>query len=227
MFLQAAFPVFAKFYSLSKAELQQAYRMSFNYLLLFGFPLCIGTIVTADKVIAFIYGPGFDNSAMSLRIMAFLFLWMFGFANGALLNATGGQNFLAAIMGLGAVLNVIVALILIPHFSFIGASIAAIVSGLVFSFPVTRKCHIRLGLRLPYSLVIKTLISSVVMGFVIALCLKVPINLFIVIFIIAPLVYGVFLSIFRAIGYKDLLILINLFRWRSDLLSTYKVPIDG
>lgn len=214
MFLQAIFPVFARFHSSSRDALQRAYRASFKYLLLLGFALCVGTIVTADEVITLVYGSGFENAVLALRILAFLLFWMFGFANGALLNATGGQTLLTAIEGVGAALNVIVAFLLVPRFSFVGASIAAIVSGGGFFFPIVLTCHRRLGIKLPYALAIKSLVSSLFMGVSVALSLRAEVNLFVSVFVIAPIIYGVLLVLLRAIGYKDLLILTQLFRRR-------------
>ncbi len=226
-FLQAIFPVFARFHSSSRDALRQAYRTFFKYLLLLGSALCVGTIVTADQVIALVYGPGFESAVLALRILAFQLFWMFGFANGALLNATGGQTFLAAIMGAGAALNVVLAFLLIPRFSFVGASIAPIASAGVLFFPITLACHRRLGARVPYALAIKSLLSSVLMGVVVALFLRAQINLFLVVLAIAPVVHGVLLVIFRAIGHEDILMLTHLFRRRTDLANTGEIPASG
>jgi len=212
MFLQAIFPVFARFHAFSRDALQLAYGTSFRYLLLLGFPLCAGTIATADQVIALVYGPGFEDAVLALRILALLLLWMFGFANGALLSATGGQTFLAVMGAIGVTLNVVVALLLVPRFSLVGASIAAIVGGAVLLLPITLACHRRLGIELPYALAIKALISSVLMGAIVTLCLRAHINFFVVVFAVAPIVYGLLLVTFRAISREDTLMLIRLLR---------------
>jgi len=207
VFMQAIFPVFAKFHTYSRETLQQAYGTSFKYLLLLGFPLCVGTIVTADRIITLVYGPGFENAASALRILSFTLFWIFGYANGTLLNATGGQSFLATVEGLGLILNIIIALVLIPKFSLIGASIAAIVSGVVFFSPITIVCHRRLEMRLPFPLILKCLVSSICMGIAVSLSLRASINLLFSIFVIAPIVYGVLLLASRAIIFDDIIML--------------------
>ena len=211
-FMNAIFPVFARFNEASRVGLQEAYRNSFRYLLILGFPLWVGTVVTADSGIDLVYGPGFENGATALRIMAFHLLWMHGFANGALLVATGAQSFLAVIEGVGAGLNIAVALLLIPRFGFLGASIAAVVSGIVFSLPIAVICHRRLGISLPYALALKTLASSLLMGAVAALCLREGIGLFVVVLVIGPTVYVAGLRVMRVISVDDVRAAKRMFR---------------
>ena len=203
MLNQSIFPVFARFHSYSKESLEQGYRLSFRYLLMLGVPLCVGTIVTADRWIALLYGPGFENAAVALRILSFILFWMFGFANGALLNATGGEVFLVRIAWIGVALNVVVALLLIPDFGFVGASVAGIVGGAVFLYPVTAACHKRLAMGMPYSLAVKSLISAGVMGVIVAFSLRGGLNLFVSVFAVAPIVYGLLLVAFRVISDED------------------------
>jgi len=215
VFLQAIFPVFSRFRTHSREALQQAYRSSFKFLVVFGFALCAGTIATAEHVIAIVYGPGFENAAVALQILAASLAWMFGFANGALLNATGGQTLLAAVTGAGVVLNVIAALVLIPQWSFVGASVASIVPGVIFAVPLTLTCHRRLGMRPPYASILKTLFCSLCMGAAVAVCLRASMNLFVTVFGIAPLVYGVSLLLLRVIGHEDIALVAQLLRRRD------------
>ena len=222
-FLQAIFPVFARFHSFSRDALQQAYRTSFKYILLLGFPLWAGTIVTADHVIALVYGPGFEDGALALRILGFSLFWMFGFVNGALLTATGGQTLLAVLEGVSLVVNIVVALLLIPSFGLFGASIAAISPGVVFSFPIVLACHRRLGIKVPYALAIKSLVASIGMGITVALSLQAQINFFVAVSF-APIIYGVLLLAFRAIGHEDILMLTQLLRRKTDAVRTVEIP---
>ncbi|MCL4488739.1 MAG: oligosaccharide flippase family protein [Chloroflexi bacterium] len=218
MFLQAVFPVFARFHTTSREQLQRTYQACFKFLLLLGFPCCIGTIVTADHVIALIYGPGFENAALSLRILALLLLWVFGYANGGLLNATGGQVFLAVLTTLSTALNVVVALALIPQFGSTGASIAAIAGGVVFFYPLTVACHRRVGLRLPFGLALKTFMASLGMGAAVLLALRAEINVLAAIFAVAPVVYAALLLGLRAVEREDLLALARALKSRREVV---------
>jgi O-antigen/teichoic acid export membrane protein len=219
MFLLAIFPVFSKYHASSEIALQQAYRISFKFLLLLGFALCIGTIVTADKVINLIYGPGYKPAVLVLQIIAFNLFCIVGFANGALLNSTGYQTFFTVISGIGLALSIGTAYLFIPRFSIIGASIASIIGPLIFFIPLSMVCHRQLGLKLPWFLTIKVLIASICMGAAVSLFLKVQINLFITIFAIAPFIYALLLLAFHAIGHEDLLLLNQIFRKKRDLVG--------
>jgi O-antigen/teichoic acid export membrane protein len=217
VFNQAIFPVFARFHSSSRDALRQAYGTSFKYLLLLGLPLWAGTTVTANQVIALVYGPGFESAALVLRILAFLLSWMFIWANGALLTATGSQTLLAVLNAIGVALNIALALLLIPRFNLAGASVARILPPAIFLFPLTLVCHRRLGMRLPYGLALKSLVATLCMAAVAALSLHSKMHLFVSIFVIAPLVYGTTLAVLGVIGREDLAMLIQVFRKRTGL----------
>lgn len=210
--MQVIFPLFARLHTNSQDNLREAYQASFKYLLLLGFPLCIGTMVTADKVIALVYGPGFENAVVVLQILACLLLWMFGFANGALLNATGGQGILAALTGAAAALNIVIAIFLIPPLSFVGAGIAAVAPGAIFSVPIALICNRRIGTRLPYALALKAFIASLLMGGGVTLCQFAQLNLFLIVLVIAPLVYGLSLGVLRSIDQSDIILFKQMFK---------------
>jgi len=217
VFIQALFPVFARFNRSSKDALRRTYSLSFKYLMLFGFPLSAGLFVTADQVISLVYGSGFQGAVTALRIQAFLLLWMFIWANGTFLNATGKQTFFALMNGITVVLNIGLALLLIPRFSYIGSSIARTLPPAIFMLPITMVIHKQLEIKFPYSLVIRSLIAALGMGGAVALSLHFKIHLFISIFAVAPLVYGSLLAAFRAIGREDLLMVVRILKKRTSL----------
>ncbi len=215
MFLQAIFPVFSRFHGSSRKSLQFGYYYSFKYLLFLGVALCIGTLVTANQAISLILGPGFEKSVVSLRILSIPLFWMFGYANGSLLNATGGQKLFAALSGIETSINLFLALYLIPKYGYIGASVAVVAPGILFFFPLTAICHRRLDIKLPYALVGKTLISALCLGAAAFYALKVHVNLLLIIFLIGPLVYGLCLLALRAIGRPDFDILVSVIRGKA------------
>jgi len=223
MFLQAIFPVFSRFYNSSKDSLQLAYRLSFKYLLLLGVPLCIGMLITADQVIPLILGPGFEKAAVALKILALPLFWMFGYANGGFLNASGGQKLLATAEGAAVLISTIAAFCLVPRNGFIGASIAAVVPGLVFCFPITLICHRRIKIRLPYALAAKTLISGVCLGVATFFALRGHVSLLVTIFLIAPTIYFLCLLALRAIGREDFSMLVNLIKRKARSVNDVQI----
>jgi len=215
VFLQAIFPVFSRLYNSSKTSLQLAYSTSFKYLLLLGIPLCIGTLVSADKVITLVFGSGFEKAAVSLKISSFLLFWMFGFANGGLLNATGGQKLLAVYAAFAAFTNLLLALFLVPRYGYLGASVASVVPGMITFFPITLICHKKVSIGLPYAMMAKILISALCMGGATHFALKGDVSLFIAVFLIAPMVYMLCLLALHAIEKKDLDLFIGLVKGKG------------
>ncbi|MCQ3936011.1 MAG: hypothetical protein DPW18_03070 [Chloroflexi bacterium] len=191
IFLQSVFPVFARFNATSRDDLKTTYALAFKFLLVLGFAMCFGIWVTADKVVELIYGAGFEPASTALRILSILLLWIFGFANGSLLNATGGQGIATRFAVAGLILAVGLSLFLTPRFGLTGTALARIVPGALFFFPLTWISHRRLDLPLPYGAAFKTLIAALVMSGVSFLALNKHVSLIIVILLIAPLSYGI------------------------------------
>lgn len=202
VFLQAIFPVFSKFNVSSKEDLQQAYQISFKYLLILGVALCFGTLVTADRVIALVFGPGFEKAVIALRILAWVLFWMFGYANGSLLLATGGQNLATLLSAIGMCITIVGSLTLTPQWGLLGASITHILPGAIFFLPVIWICHKRLDLRVPYFLGLKTIVAALLMAVSVAVALKYT-HLLLAIFFVAPIIYGLALFITRALDHED------------------------
>jgi O-antigen/teichoic acid export membrane protein len=205
VFMQAVFPVFSKYHVTSQEALREGYHWTFKYLMLLGFALCIGLIVTADTVIRILYGPGYENAAISLRILSLILFWLFGHANGNLLNATGGQKLLAKLAVAAVVINVFLALTLIPAIGYLGASIAAIAGGVVFSMPITIICHRRLGMPLPLGNVAWSLLAALLMGAAVAIAQRNAVHVAIAVCVIAPLTYGMALIAFHVLDRSDLM----------------------
>lgn len=124
-FIGATFPVMSKLYTSSRESLAIAYKASFKYLFFLALPMAVGTTIMADHFIYYFYGDGFTNSVLSLQILiwaeAFIFLTtLFG----SMLYSINKQNTGVIITGSSALLNVVLNLILIPSYSYVGAAIA-------------------------------------------------------------------------------------------------------
>ncbi|MBI5351471.1 MAG: flippase [Chloroflexi bacterium] len=213
--LQSVFPVLSKFNVSSQDELRRVYSIFFKYLLILGFALCLGTLVTADQIITLLFGPGFEPSALALRILSLTLFWMFGYANGSLLVATGGQNIATRFAVLGIVLTIIASLIATPKFGLMGTALARTAPGALFFIPMTVICHNRLRLRVPYELALKTLAAALLMAAAVAFAINQQIHILIAVLLVAPCVYGVSLLITGTIGGQDFELITQLFRRKS------------
>lgn len=99
------------------------------YLMIIAVPISVGSILLAEPLIAKVYGPVFGASVPALQILMaglpFIFL---NFPIGYLLNATNRQTKNTINIGITLVVSIILNLILIQQYNFIGASVTNLVS---------------------------------------------------------------------------------------------------
>ena len=171
LFGQALFPAMAVFFISSRNSLKVAYEKSLRYLLILGLPIAVGTTLLAGRIIPLFYGEQFSNSIGALQILAWdILLFFLYYTLGNTLIAMNRQNQWAAAAVGCAVINVILNLILIPRFSYIGAGIATITAE-TFLFGVSFYFVSRYLYRLPFHKIIaKPLIACSVMAVFIHFC---------------------------------------------------------
>ena len=178
-FMGALFPVISTLHISSRDLTRTIYNESFRYMLILGLPLAFGTTVLADKVIDIVYGSQFYNSAVVLQIViwsiAILFL---NFVLTTTLTSINLQRVVMYATGLGVVVNIILNLLVIPTFSYVGASYVMVATELstfsiCFYYASKSLCFIQVQ-----RVVLKPLVASFVMAAV-AYYLR-PINIFII-----------------------------------------------
>jgi len=127
--MTALFPLMSLYYISSKDSLKTLYEKSFKYLLILGLPLSLGITLLADKFILLFYGQQFYNSIITLQILAWDILLLFlSMCLSFVLISIDKQNKMAIIAGFSALINVILNIIFIPSFSYVGAAVATIAS---------------------------------------------------------------------------------------------------
>jgi len=121
------FPVMSQFYVTSKDYLRLAYEKYFKYATILGIPLGVGTTLLADKIILLIYGTQFLPSIIALQILVWSTVLIFlSSAFARLLEVSNKQLVLTKITAFNAVINIILNILLIPKFSYIGASFVTV-----------------------------------------------------------------------------------------------------
>jgi O-antigen/teichoic acid export membrane protein len=123
------FPIMSASFKESKEKLVKIYRLGLKYILIIMLPIAVGVTFVADRAILLIYEPEFAPSAVVLQILIWAIL--FGSINYILLDllvAIDRQVLNIWTMGVGAVVNVVLNLILIPIISFTGAAITTVVT---------------------------------------------------------------------------------------------------
>lgn len=202
VFLGAVFPAFSKLYMSSIDSLKNAYEKAFKYLFIILFPIAVGTTLLADKFILVIYGEQFIHSIIALQIL----IWwnVFGGLNwlfGTVLLSINKQKLFAVSTGIGAILNVVLNLFLIPIMSYVGASITTIITEIILFVLLFYFVSTNLY-RLPLlKITAKTIAAGVVMG--VCIYYIQSFNVLIVV-AIAIVIYFLALVAFRGISKEDI-----------------------
>ena len=181
------------------------YAKSYKYLFIVGIPIATTITVLAPEIILLLYQSGFAESILTLQILIWSIPLMFlSYTNAWIFISINKQNLLLKLTFVLMIANIILNLILIPQFSYIGAALATVITTL-FSFPIEFYflskfiCKIEIG-----KIMIKPVVASAISGL-----------------IIFKLNSGLFLSVIIAIiSYFVILILLKTFT--SDDLEIFR-----
>jgi len=125
----AIFPAMSQFYVTSKESLKFAYEKYFKYMAILGIPLGIGTTFLASRIILLIYGVEYVNSVIALQILIWSSVIIFiSGASARLLEASNKQIIITKIAAICAIVNIIMNLVLIPQYGYIGASFVTVLT---------------------------------------------------------------------------------------------------
>jgi len=122
------FPVMSKYIN-SLDNLKRVWIKAFNISFIIGLIIAIFVIVFAKYIILIIYGLNYLPSIKALKILiwAFFIICISSITSG-LLNSINKQRLVTFGAGVGAIINVILNLILIPKYSMEGAALATVIT---------------------------------------------------------------------------------------------------
>jgi O-antigen/teichoic acid export membrane protein len=123
----AIFPLMSQHFESSKNLLKLEYEKSVKYLFIVSTFIFIYGLIFADKIILIMYGESYSTSIAALQALIFVVPIIFlTYLFGNILGAVNKQRVVTIVACSNALLNVVLNLILIPKFSYIGASIATV-----------------------------------------------------------------------------------------------------
>lgn len=131
-FNNSIFPLMSKYFILSKKDLIFSFKKFYKIMMIVGFPLGFGTVFISNKIILLIYGSQFTDSIIILKILIWSLVLVFlrsPFER--LFESINQQSKVSKAFMVGAFLNVIMNIILIPKYSYLGAGIATVLTDLV------------------------------------------------------------------------------------------------
>ena len=166
------FPLMSKLHTEDTNLLKISFEQSFKYSLLILLPIIVGVYFYSQYLITLIYGNTYALAAVPMQILIWtvVFLFINGVAT-SLLNSIGKEYDVTKIYIIAAIFNIAVNYFLIPKYTYIGASIATVLSEILI-----------LGLMM-YSIskteykpdisLLKTVIKLVICGIILAIVLYV------------------------------------------------------
>lgn len=192
-FVGAAYPVLSNYHTSDKDSLRRAYQAMFKYLSMMGIPLAVGTTLLAANIISMIYKNNYGPSVAALQVLIWTIplIFLTGMY-GILLVSINKERLALKINFFCMALNIILNFILIPKYSFIGASAVTVLTSLFafllcFYFVSKLICKVQL-----YDCFMKPIIASSVMGLFIFF---VEINIWGRVFMAAALYLGMLVAL--------------------------------
>jgi O-antigen/teichoic acid export membrane protein len=207
----AVFPVLSRLYENSEDSLKKIIERYFNYMLIVGVPLGVGGSLLAPNIIILFYGTDYVNSILSFQIL--IWATVFTFTNAAFVQffqSTNRQLVVTKITGLWMIGNIVLNLILIPEYSYMGASISTAITELgvaLLLIIVYNKTKYTFDKREFLIKLFKIIIASIIMGiFIWGFHF---LNFFILI-VLAIIIYLIVSYLFKIIDQDDIKIIKNI-----------------
>jgi O-antigen/teichoic acid export membrane protein len=129
---KSIFPTLSKLYHDDINKMKNLVSAIFNYSLFLAIPIAIGGMILSEQIITLVFGPTYYPAAWAFRLLIFKIITVYTSAPFSFsLLAAGRQKDYLSCMAVGSVLNVVANIFLIPHYGFVGAAIASIITEIV------------------------------------------------------------------------------------------------
>ena len=211
LIVSALFPIVSSLYKESLDSLKNVFRTSFRYLFVIALPIAVGTLLLPEHLIYTIYGDEYVKTIPALKILSVALIFIF--VNYILMNilvAVNRQKTNAIMAGTCVLVNIALNLCLIPHYGYLGAGTATVVTEIVlFAFGLYYVAKYVCKVNV-ITMLVRPLVSVVIMGvFIVVVIAK--LHLVLIIFLSA-LIYFSCLLLFRFLTKDDKIILLQLIR---------------
>jgi len=127
------YPVLSKFFKESKENLQKAWDYQMKLMIILSIPIMVGGFVLAPKIIHLFYGlENYSFSVLAFRILIFITgISFFYYPYCMILIVSNQQKRSFYLILIGAIINIILNLILIPEYSLYGAAMATVMASII------------------------------------------------------------------------------------------------
>ncbi len=126
---RAVYPALSASFNSNPQMFNNIFAKTFKLMFITGTVAATFLSMLAEPIIVTLFGEDYRNAAGALRILVWATAFYYiGTIMTHTSRATGHQNYTARVVGASAILNVILNFILIPRYSYVGASFAALMS---------------------------------------------------------------------------------------------------
>jgi O-antigen/teichoic acid export membrane protein len=125
----ASFPVLTRYFKESKDQMVALALLMLKIMLWLACPLVLGGVVLARPIIFCLYGSEYLPAVTAFQLLIFSVLTVYTstpFSSSLLAAQKYNQYFYSVLVG--AIVNIVANLYLIPHYSLIGAAVATLIS---------------------------------------------------------------------------------------------------
>lgn len=211
-FTASVYPALSAYWQSDRRQLEITFARALNYLTIISLPIIVGTFLLADKIVL-LFSSGYSAAALPLQIaiLALFFIFL-NYPIGSLLNACDSQKQNTRNMIITAIFSIILNIILIPRYQVMGAVVTVLMSNsLMFALGVYSVFSlIKYNFKENLSVLLKSLIAALVMGFIITL-VKPTLSLLLII-PISGVVYLALLYLLGGIRREDVASILNSFK---------------
>lgn len=211
-FTASLYPAMSTYWQNNRSQLATTFERALNYLIIISWPIIIGAIVLADRLVL-IFKDDYADAALPLRIsIVALFFIFINFPIGSLLNACDKQKRNTFNIGIVLLASIILNFIFIPKYQAVGASITVLLTNMLMTFLGLREAKKIIAYRGRENLIVlvKTIASSILMGLTV-LALGNYISLFLAV-AVGVISYFSFMYLFGGFKKEDVLSIANSFR---------------
>ena len=136
----------------NKKEMNKYVNLSIDYLFFLALPLTVGVLLCASDFVPVYFGAGYEPVAGLMRVLSILFIVTgAGQLAGSFLTAINKQIQCTIAVGLGALINVALNIVLIKRLSSIGACVASVIAELTVTlitvFVINKMFSLKYGIK--------------------------------------------------------------------------------
>ncbi|WMW23239.1 flippase [Methanolobus mangrovi] len=125
-------PIMAKQFDTNIEKLKCTYKIGTKYIFMIIFPLIVGGTILGEKIIIYIYTENFSNSIFVFQLLTLTIIFnSLNSIQTSIIVSVNKQQLNNLSISICIILNIMLNLIFIPKYSYVGAGIATFVSAIV------------------------------------------------------------------------------------------------